>query len=339
MEYTHTKCGKFSLDSVFMNASGVKCKTTIDLRNLYKTKVRTGAIVCKSTTLDYRRGNPGTIYYHSDSLKMSINSSGLPNYGYNFYIDMGLELNKLAESKKYRYLYTVKKPYIMSVSGMTIEDNVEIITKIIEKHESNHISGIELNLSCPNIIGKPQVGYDFEAFDETLRRVFELDLPKKINMGLKLPPYFDISHYNSAFEIINKYPIDTLTCINSIGNGLVVDPINECSVISPKKGLGGIGGSPIKSIALANVFQFSQNTKCDVIGCGGISSGIDVFEHILCGAKAVQLGTIVMIEGLDVFKKIERELLQIMRNKKYKKISDFCGKLKYCDATFLNYNC
>jgi len=36
-----------------------------------------------------------------------------------------------------------------------------------------------------------------------------------------------------------------------------------------------------------------------------------------------------MLEGLDVFKKVEADLLEIMRSKGYKKISDFCGKLKY----------
>ena len=329
MEKTRTRVGKLNLEHCFMNASGVKCRTRVDLRNLYRSKFRTGAVVCKSCTLDFRRGNQGTTYYHSEVNASSINSSGLPNLGYEFDTEMGKELNALYNSRKYRYLYEAKKPYIMSVSGMTLEDNVKILTDVFGKHKECSISGIELNLSCPNIIGKPQVGYDFEAFRETLRRVYELDVPQELNMGIKLPPYFDTSHWGMAFDVVRDFPLDTITCINSVGNGLVVDPIHECSVISPKKGLGGIGGSNIKSIALSNVFQFSQNTKCDVIGCGGIVNGIDAFEHILCGAKAVQVGTLVMLEGLDVFKIIERELLAIMRQKGYKKISDFCGKLKY----------
>ncbi len=63
-----------------------------------------------------------------------------------------------------------------------------------------------------------------------------MDVPSDLNMGIKLPPYFDTSHWGMAFDVIRKFPIDTITCINSVGNGLVVDPINECSVISPKKG-------------------------------------------------------------------------------------------------------
>ena len=68
-------------------------------------------------------------------------------------------------------MYEAKKPYIMSVSGMTLEDNVKILGDVFSKYKECSISGIELNLSCPNIIGSE--GYDFEAFSETLRRVYE----------------------------------------------------------------------------------------------------------------------------------------------------------------------
>jgi len=71
----------------------------------------------------------------------------------------------------------------------------------------------------------------------------------------------------------------------------VIDPETETTRIKPKDGYGGIGGSVIKPIALANVRQFSKLTKCSIIGCGGITCGRDVYEHLLCGASAVQIGT------------------------------------------------
>ena len=50
---------------------------------------------------------------------------------------------------------------------------------------------IELNLSCPNIIGKPQIGYDFVATDELLRKVFEINSTKH-NIGLNLLRSIDL---------------------------------------------------------------------------------------------------------------------------------------------------
>jgi len=264
----NTCIGKIELDHVIMNAAGVRCITAGDLSDL-DNNPGCAAIITKSTTLLSRRGNELPRYY--DTPQLSINSSGLPNLGYKFY----------AEYPR------CSKPYIISVSGLTTEDNITMI-KYISWHKN--VDGIELNLSCPNIEGKSQVGYNFEDMDRVLSAVSAVIAPR-LNFGIKLPPYFDIEHFRMAAEIINRYPIDTITCINSLGNGLVIDPETETTRIKPKDGYGGIGGSVIKPIALANVRQFSKLTKCSIIGCGGITCGRDVYEHLLCGASAVQIGT------------------------------------------------
>ena len=61
----------------------------------------------------------------------------------------------------------------------------------------------------------------------------------------------------------------------------------------PKNGFGGIGGEYIKPTALANVHAFYQrlNPQIQIIGTGGVLTGRDAFEHILCGASMVQVGT------------------------------------------------
>ena len=58
---------------------------------------------------------------------------------------------------------------------------------------------------------------------------------------------------------------------------------------------------------------------------------MDVFEHILCGADMVQVGTVLHQEGVAVFDRLTRELRNIMASKGYRKIDDFKGKLKTLD--------
>ena len=77
---------------------------------------------------------------------------------------------------------------------------------------------------------------------------------------------------------------DMITLVR--GKGLL-----NAIVIKPKNGFGGIGGKVIKPIALANVHKFYTLTNSSIIGCGGISTGNDIFEYILCGAECVQIGT------------------------------------------------
>ena len=137
-----------------LNASGCHCTSAEDLMGLAKSK--SGGIVSKSCTLKSRIGNPLPRYYETDTL--SINSTGLANLGWEFYADYGAEIKK-----------ETRKPYIVSVAGIEKGDNIKIISQI---NENPNIDMIELNLSCPNIIGKPQIGYDFEASNEILRTGF-----------------------------------------------------------------------------------------------------------------------------------------------------------------------
>lgn len=67
----------------------------------------------------------------------------------------------------------------------------------------------------------------------------------------------------------------------------------------------------------------------DVVGVGGVRTGRDVFEMILCGASAVQVGTCHWIEGPKCFERIAMELKKnMMQIKGYATIEEFRGKLK-----------
>jgi dihydroorotate dehydrogenase (fumarate) len=131
-------------------------------------------------------------------------------------------------------------------------------------------------------------------------------------------------------DILNNSKVQFATCINSVGNGLVIDPEKEQAVIKPKGGFGGIGGKAIKPVALANVRKFRELLKPEiaVIGCGGVMNGIDVFEHILAGADAVQIGTALQQEGTPVFDRLIKEFKEVLQGKGYTKLSDFKNKLK-----------
>jgi dihydroorotate dehydrogenase (fumarate) len=124
--------------------------------------------------------------------------------------------------------------------------------------------------------------------------------------------------------------VDYLNLINSVGNGLVIDPQRETAVIKPKGGFGGLGGSLIKPVALANVRAFWKLLEghIPIIGTGGVVQGVDAFEHVLCGASAVQVGTALVEEGMAVFERLERELTGELDSRGKLSLQDCRGKLK-----------
>jgi dihydroorotate dehydrogenase (fumarate) len=253
--------------------------------------------------------------------KGSFNSEGLPNLGVEYY----------TSTETVTTLQTYSKPYIVSLSGLCLDDNLEMIETAMQKEG---ISAIELNLACPNIPGKPIIAYDFEEMERVLGRVVALPSFARKPLGVKLPPYFDMPHFERAAAVLAKFPLRFVTCTNTIGNALFVDVESESAMIVPKSGLGGLGGGYIKQTALANVFMISQKLEAlgrsdiDVVGVGGVCSGADAFELILCGAKAVQVGTCFWTEGPVCFERIAAELLTIMQAKGYRSIEDFRGKLR-----------
>ena len=57
------------------------------------------------------------------------------------------------------------------------------------------------------------------------------------------------------------------------------------------------------------------NPQIQIIGTGGVLTGRDAFEHILCGASMVQVGTTLYKEGVGAFERITNELKEIMAEK------------------------
>jgi dihydroorotate dehydrogenase (fumarate) len=306
-----TKFGEFTYNNPFMNASGVHCMTTSDLEELAASEA--GSFVTKSATLAPREGNPEPRYV--DLALGSINSMGLPNKGLDYYLDFAIEKQEAMAPES---------PFFFSVAGMSVEENIELLKKI----EASNFQGItELNLSCPNVPGKPQVAYDFPLTKQILEQVFSFFTKP---LGVKLPPYFDLAHFDQMAEILNQFPLTYINSINSIGNGLYIDIDTEEVVIKPKNGFGGIGGEYVKPTALANVRAFATRLKPEikVIGTGGIRSGQDAFEHLLCGATMLQVGTELQKEGPAIFARLKKELAEIMTAKGYTSIDDFRGKLR-----------
>lgn len=303
-----TKIAGVKFESCVFNASGPADVTLEELEIIANSK--SSAITMKSCTLEPRVGNPEPRY--ADLTMGSINSMGLPNLGYKAYVKFSKTL-----SKKY------KKPIIASVCGMTLEDDIVMF----KAFNDSPVDLIEFNPGSPNTIGKPIVGYDHQEMERLLEAVSKIS---KKPFGIKLPPYFDLVHFEQIANVIKKYPVRFVTVINSIGNGLVINPVTERPLIKPKGGLGGIGGGYIKYTTLANIKNFYDlfNDKIAIIGVGGVAGGIDAFEMILAGASAVQIGTAYLQKGPGVFEKVQNELIDFMQLKGYKKISDFRGKLK-----------
>ena len=263
----------------------------------------------KSCTIKKRIGNPKP---RSKELDMGyIQSMGLPNLGYMEYIKIAKKL------KKYN------KPIIASVAGFNINE-FRTITKAFQKSE---VDLIEVNLSCPNIANKSIFGYDFIETEKILEYISNTGTKL---IGLKLPVYLEHKQFQQMANLIIKYNITFISCINSIAHALVLNQDTERTIIKPNDGFGGLCGKYIKPFALSNIRTFRKllNGRVTIFGVGGIENGIDMFEHILAGADAVQVATEFMKTDEECFERINSDFKKVMSSKGYKRPDQIKGNIK-----------
>lgn len=155
--------GDYKFDNLLLNAAGVRCSTTDELEKTLDSMA--GGCVTKSATPEERAGNESP---RMKALPLgSINSMGLPNHGIDYYL-------KFAEENQGQN----GKQVILSVAGLSIDQNIEMLKKV---QESAFDGLTELNLSCPNVAGKSQVGYDFDAVRDVLTATFKFSSNVKLS--------------------------------------------------------------------------------------------------------------------------------------------------------------
>lgn len=266
MTDAHIRLGKLTFKNTIMNSSGPWAASYELLDQLNDSQ--SGAVVTKTFTLDATKGNPEPNTYFDD--RFSINSVGLTNKGSDYFID-------------YLDTATKKKPFIASI----FESSGERFVELLQKTQRSGFDAIELNLSCPNVVTKEPVAYSAQLFDALLELLFR---HAEIPIGLKLPPYVTRSHINDIVAVITKYPINHIVLINTYPFATMFS--DSQAVIAPNSGIGGLGGTYLKPIALAHIVLFRRLLPdVPIVGVGGIANKQDIADFLLAGADAVQVGS------------------------------------------------
>jgi len=236
-----------------------------------------GVLVTKGISLKPRIGNlPPRIWETPCGL---INSIGLANPGVKEFKKIFLTGLLKTEVKIFVNLY-----------GEEIEDFVALA----EEFKGTGVSGLELNISCPNV---KKGGIAFASQPEVVKElVKEVRKVWEGSLWVKLSPVGPVLDVAKACESSGA---DAIVCANTYP-GLVV--------IEGEKVLkGGVSGPAIKPLTLRLVYELSREVSIPIVGCGGIASAKDVLDYFVCGAKAVEIGTAFLIDP-ELAKKIAKEL-------------------------------
>jgi dihydroorotate dehydrogenase (NAD+) catalytic subunit len=251
---------------------------------------KVGAIVCKGTTLMPRKGNaqPRLV----ETAGGLLNSIGWENIGIDALI-----------REKAPIWAGWRVPVIVNVAGETIDEYAAVTSKL---EGVPGISGIELNISCPNVSAG---GLEFGIDPKLAARVTSVvKAATTLPVIVKLSP--NVTDIKEIALAVEEAGADAISLINTL-KGMAIDVDQR----RPRLGniVGGLSGPAIKPVALYMVFQVARVVHIPVIGCGGIACADDALEFIMAGATAVQVGTAALTDpqlGLNVLDGIRRFLRQ-----------------------------
>ena len=188
-----------------------------------------GAIVCKGTTLKPREGNPQPRLLETAS--GILNSIGLQNIGVKALI-----------REKAPIWASWRVPVIVNIAGETVDDYAQLAGEL---EGVAGISGIEVNISCPNVAAG---GAAFGANPESAARVTAaVKAATSLPVLVKLTPNTgDITQVAMA---VAEAGADAISLINTL-KGMAIDTVRRRPVLGNIT--GGLSGPAIKPVALVH---------------------------------------------------------------------------------------
>jgi dihydroorotate dehydrogenase (NAD+) catalytic subunit len=251
---------------------------------------RLGAIVTKGISLKPMAGNPPPRIFETEG--GIINSIGLQNLGFQEFV-----------KKKLPYYRSLETHLIVNFFGNTQEEYVELARRF---DGVVGISGLEMNISCPNVKrGGIVFGTDPRM---AYRLVKAVRKSTALTFIVKLSP--NVTNIASMAKSVEEGGADAVSLVNTF-RAMAVNVHTKKPELANV--IGGLSGPAIKPIALRMVWEVGQAVNIPIIGMGGIMNATDAIEFILVGASAVQIGTANLINpktGIEVIHGIKRYLIQ-----------------------------
>ena len=261
-----------------------------------------GAIVTKTITLKPRIGNPQPRIVETAS--GMLNSIGLQNPGAKIFIK-----EKLPKLKEYGV------PIIANISGSNETEFVNLAGLL----EDTGLSGLELNISCPNV---ERSGLFSQNADTTYKLVSSVKKVTGLPLIVKLTP--NVTDITLIAKAAEDGGAGAISLINTL-IGMSIDVKTKRPKLANV--IGGLSGPAIKPVALRMVYETSKKVHIPIIGMGGIMTSDDAVEFLLAGASAVAIGTANFVNPNACCEIIEG-IKTYMIDNKLNRMSDIIGQLR-----------
>ena len=193
------------------------------------------------------------------------------------------------------------------VWGSAVAHEPEGFAMVAKGLEATGVAAVEVNLSCPNLEDGEMFSFDPGRSREVVEAVTSATgLPVGAKLSPNTPKIVEVAaacqRAGAVFVVLTN---------TAFGFGISLD--DRRPLLSG--GVGGYSGPGLKPISLRCVYEVAQSLPdLPIVGCGGISTGRDVVEYLMAGARAVEAGTIHFAEpraGARIIKELRVEMTRL----------------------------
>ncbi len=228
------------------------------------------------------------------------------------------------------YISRLKKDFpekviIASIMGQT-EDEWTTLARMMEKAGADII---ELNFSCPQMVGK-NLGSDVGTNLDLVRQ-YTAAAKRGTNLPVLAKMTPNITDMTLPARAAVEAGADGIAAINTIKSIMNIDLDNFCSEpkVAGKTSVGGYSGKAVKPIALRFISDMKKDpllSDIPVSGMGGIETWRDAAEFISLGCGTVQITTAVMQYGYRIIEDLVSGLENYMSMNGIENVSSLEGR-------------
>lgn len=197
-----------------------------------------------------------------------------------------------------------------SVVGVTADEIVDVARRL----DRAGAKIIELNLADDFVANSVGPFKSIDALRALLKRV---RAEAGAVIAVKVPPSVPRDQAGAIAAVFKETGVAIAVCANDLPKGLEFDLAKRTVK------------APVGPLSQTHAFYMAGGGALDVVAVGGVSTGAEAYLAHLTGARAVQVGSALIKEGVSAIGRIDQELDALLAQNGKASVADVVGKVAF----------
>lgn len=200
-----------------------------------------------------------------------------------------------------------------SIVGSVVGESDDEIVKVATLLDLAGVKIVELNLADDFVQNAIAPFASIARLKGLLGRV----RPEiRAKLAVKVPPKLMLAPGDVA-ALLKSLMVEIVLCANDLPRDLEID-LKTGTVRGPERALSQV-----------HAFRRAAGGGLDIVAVGGINTGRDAYIAHLTGAKAVQVGSALIKEGVGALTRIDTELDDLLGENGHKSVDEIIGAVQF----------